>query len=237
MKKNLILILLIVFAVLVVYADSGEYHWYRASTGTTADAFPDVGESSTNTNEPGNPGDNGGGTGGGNWLVNIVVDENGFTPVFAFPNNDNIGSGLTRSVDFTKNYTFSFTFTMVNDTTVKVSYTFGDGDDSETENLGQWTLLLEDKPGQMKPLDMYKSIFHSQAVEGHGSHALRGLYFEFDEEFGLTTLTVLNEFENHDPDLRVYLEGTSNNDNGDKVNSKKDLVYNFEEDKGKDKKK
>jgi len=176
------------------------------------------------------------GDGDGDWLVNINIDSNGFTPVFAFPNNNNEASGLPQSVDFTKDYTFDFIFTMVDDTTLEVIYSFDDGDTSTTINLGQWTLLLDDeeKPGQKKPKDMYKSIFHSNAEQGHGSHAIRGLYFEYDEDFNLDTLTVDNDMDaTHDPDLRAYVEGFSNNSNGDVINRNKVEVYETEKDNGK----
>jgi len=54
MKKSLIITVLIIFCVLSLFADEN-YHWYRASTGTTADAFPKI----TEVQNPGDPGDPG----------------------------------------------------------------------------------------------------------------------------------------------------------------------------------
>lgn len=223
MKKRTLIFVILILITFIAFAENNKANvtfWFKTSEDS-----------------------GGGGTGGGgegDWLVNINIDSNGFTPVFAFPNNAGETSGLSQLVNFNKSYTFSSTFTMVNDTTVEVYYSFDDGDTLTTINLGKWTLLLDDeeKPGQKKPKDMYKSIFQSNAEQGHGSHALRGLYFEYDEDFNLDTLTVDNDMDDtHDPDLRAYVEGFSNNSNGDVINRKKVEVYETDEEKGKGKKK
>lgn len=57
MKKRLLITFLIIFAVLTIFADSGNFYWYRSSAGDTANAFPDVGEDSEEDGENWNTGD------------------------------------------------------------------------------------------------------------------------------------------------------------------------------------
>src|SRR6056297_3924083 len=72
MKKNFLLLFLIIFAVLFVFADSENYHWYRASTGTTANAFPDLGNQYTLSLEA-NPTNGGTVIGGGKYEAGEIV--------------------------------------------------------------------------------------------------------------------------------------------------------------------
>jgi len=50
MKKNILLIFLVIFVSLVIFADSENYYWYRSSEGEKAGAFPDIVE---NPDDPG----------------------------------------------------------------------------------------------------------------------------------------------------------------------------------------
>jgi hypothetical protein len=78
-KKKFILIFLMFFVVFVAFADSENYHWYRSSTGTIANVFPDVvGEGSDEEDEDGG---GSGDSGVGDWLLfstseGIYLDNN-----------------------------------------------------------------------------------------------------------------------------------------------------------------